>query len=823
MEEHLFPPSQLSCQVSSQVSKLERKERAAEAEAGAALFAAAAEQSPHHHDAVLTEDSQQEPPAAVKEEHGSPDPKDEGAERNGIRVLILRSPQKGGSGYIGRAASDEEAEDGSEEAAARQVFSLFNLPPNTDDLGEDIVDDAIGVITDTEFPALAAFLGLSNSEDEMPSIDKVRDRLGLASSESGPVMSVRVSSQLSWVRVAFGEFSYVGTHCGMRKLFVEEPASAIAQCPCSAHQPQLRTGPRPRASLPAAPAALSEMAPGSHNLPATVRDSPPATPTEKHITEVFNWNLDTEFNNLLAAAAGDASGGALLAIDMEFPGFLRQEPRSGARSARYQALRENVDRLRLIQLGAAVADADGTVRGAWSFNLKFDIDATSAAVTRAMSVLNLDAGLDFPRHKKEGIDPVVLGQKLANSSLVGPRAPSWVTFAGSYDLAYLLKLLTAGQPLPRDFHSFDVQLGMYYLARCVGGVLGESLFLLFSALLLTPPHHMLRLCIIASALSLCSGESLPEDVLEFNDECAEGSCALNALQHRRQPNASEEEHAYGSEEEVIQAFKGKEAVPPGSPKWIECDPLCPEMPAPSDSSDSLGAGPDEDELGSTGLWHAGANCWYRCHGAGSCSNFCGPGNSCCRWHARYDPPACRSVRWWPVIHWHTCVATAHHHSPSPPPSSSSSGSGSDSCANRGAMGDVITVYHQAKYVCSEPSTSGARQWLHRQSPGWTEHPTMGGLDEIVDGVARANLVATDFAKPWEPTTDDAGAADHQQRLLSRVCTTLAEKCPDVKNFPSGMYKYTFLAYQDSQRSDQIAVYDPADLFHVYWYVDTYNV
>ena len=29
-----------------------------------------------------------------------------------------------------------------------------------------------------------------------------------------------------------------------------------------------------------------------------------------------------------------------------------------------------MDRLRLIQFGAAVADADGTVRGAWSFNLK---------------------------------------------------------------------------------------------------------------------------------------------------------------------------------------------------------------------------------------------------------------------------------------------------------------------------------------------------------------------------------------------------------------------------------------------------------------------
>lgn len=73
------------------------------------------------------------------------------------------------------------------------------------------------------------------------------------------------------------------------------------------------------------------------------------------------------------------------------------------------------------------------------------------------------AGLDFSRHKKEGIDPGtmgklgvlsqnvpstalkliecnsasfgssfqgILGGKLANSSLVGQRAPSWVTFAG---------------------------------------------------------------------------------------------------------------------------------------------------------------------------------------------------------------------------------------------------------------------------------------------------------------------------------------------------------------------------------------------------------
>jgi len=164
---------------------------------------------------------------------------------------------------------------------------------------------------------------------------------------------------------------------------------------------------------------------------------------------------------MLVAAAGDASGGAMLALDMEFPGFLRQEPRAGARAARYQALRENVDRLRPIQLGAAIAGADGSLRGVWSFNLQFDADVDlhtekSVAFLRA-------AGLDFPRHKTEGIEAAALGRRLAGSMLVGQhgRAPWWITFAGAYDLGYLLKLLTFGRPLPRDFSSFDVALGAF--------------------------------------------------------------------------------------------------------------------------------------------------------------------------------------------------------------------------------------------------------------------------------------------------------------------------------------------------------------------------
>ena len=143
------------------------------------------------------------------------------------------------------------------------------------------------------------------------------------------------------------------------------------------------------------------------------------------------------------------------------------------------------------------------------------------------------------------------------------------------------------------------------------------------------------LCLwVMACLPLGSGESLSE-ALSSNDECAEGTCALNALQHRGKssdPDASEE------------------ALPPGSPKWLNCDPLCPEMPVPSQASDSLGSGPggDEEELGASRLWHAGANCWHRCHGPGECSSYCGAGNACCRWRAHHDPPVCRSVKWWPA-------------------------------------------------------------------------------------------------------------------------------------------------------------------------------
>jgi CCR4-NOT transcription complex subunit 7/8 len=178
----------------------------------------------------------------------------------------------------------------------------------------------------------------------------------------------------------------------------------------------------------------------------------------EEIHEVWGANLEKEFAALVIAASPE---GSVIALDVEFPGFLRQEPRSGARAVRYQVLRENVDRLRPIQFGVSVAGADGSLRGTWSFNLKFDVDS-DLHTEKAIAFLR-QAGLDFARHAKEGIEALALGKLLGDSILVGQhsRAPWWVTFAGFYDLGYLLKVLTCNQALPQNYGAFEINLSSY--------------------------------------------------------------------------------------------------------------------------------------------------------------------------------------------------------------------------------------------------------------------------------------------------------------------------------------------------------------------------
>lgn len=175
--------------------------------------------------------------------------------------------------------------------------------------------------------------------------------------------------------------------------------------------------------------------------------------------EVWDNNLDEEFSALLGAVSRAGGPRAKLAMDMEFPGFPCPDPRGSSQAAHYQALRSNVDKLWPIQLGIAVMGSDGRHHGVWTFNLRFDA-AVEAHTEESLDFLRA-AGIDFPRHRTEGIKAIALGRRLGNSSLVGLRAPCWLTFSGSYDWAYLLKLVTLGRALPDIASSFDKVLLVY--------------------------------------------------------------------------------------------------------------------------------------------------------------------------------------------------------------------------------------------------------------------------------------------------------------------------------------------------------------------------
>jgi len=175
--------------------------------------------------------------------------------------------------------------------------------------------------------------------------------------------------------------------------------------------------------------------------------------------DVWSWNFQYEWEAFMSllAGKGQQERPMMVALDTEFPGFLLEDHPFAPRSARYTALRENVDYLWPIQFGLAVADGAGAPLGAWTFNLSFNL-ATSLYSEDSVRFLQA-AGVDFPRHAVEGIEPSTLAWKLSRSPLVGSHSesPEWVTFSGWYDWGYLLKLVT-GNPMPYDIAAFDEML-----------------------------------------------------------------------------------------------------------------------------------------------------------------------------------------------------------------------------------------------------------------------------------------------------------------------------------------------------------------------------
>ena len=153
-----------------------------------------------------------------------------------------------------------------------------------------------------------------------------------------------------------------------------------------------------------------------------------------------------------------------VAMDTEFPGVVARPIGSFTTSTdyQYQTLRCNVDLLRIIQLGIAFYDEDGNCMydvPVWQFNFKFSLDEDMYAQD-SIEILK-QAGIDFAKHDAKGIDVMRFGELLVPSGLVLDKNIKWLSFQGSYDFGYLLKLLTCS-PLPSEESAFFELLHMYF-------------------------------------------------------------------------------------------------------------------------------------------------------------------------------------------------------------------------------------------------------------------------------------------------------------------------------------------------------------------------
>jgi len=166
--------------------------------------------------------------------------------------------------------------------------------------------------------------------------------------------------------------------------------------------------------------------------------------------EVWETNFEDEIKNCLAALAHVKDG--FVAFDTEFPGVVCDERKAKAQTSQYRAVRDNVNILNPIQIGLAVADASGMPVGVWNFNLRFDLSRDLHA-DDAVEFLTA-AGVDFPRHARDGIYSSRVGWSLATSPALGlDTSVKWITFSGSHDWGYLLKILS-GKQLPNDRENY---------------------------------------------------------------------------------------------------------------------------------------------------------------------------------------------------------------------------------------------------------------------------------------------------------------------------------------------------------------------------------
>ncbi|XP_061343278.1 probable CCR4-associated factor 1 homolog 7 [Gastrolobium bilobum] len=181
-----------------------------------------------------------------------------------------------------------------------------------------------------------------------------------------------------------------------------------------------------------------------------------------HIREVWNDNLEEEFA-MIREIVDDYP---CIAMDTEFPGIVLQHLGDSKNSLdlRYHNLKSNVDILKLIQLGLTFSDEQGNLptcgtdsQCVWQFNFReFNVDEDASF--KASIELLIQSGIDFKKHKENGVNAMRFVELLMSSGVVLNDNVYWVTFHSAYDFGYLIKILTC-RDLP------DTRMGFFNLVN----------------------------------------------------------------------------------------------------------------------------------------------------------------------------------------------------------------------------------------------------------------------------------------------------------------------------------------------------------------------
>lgn len=183
------------------------------------------------------------------------------------------------------------------------------------------------------------------------------------------------------------------------------------------------------------------------------------------IREVWAGNLEEEF----ALIREIVDEYPYIAMDTEFPGIVLRSVGNfkNANYYHYQTLKENVNLLKLIQLGLTFSDEKGNLPTCgtnkyciWQFNFREFNPNKDVFANDSIELLS-QSGIDLVRNNEKGIESKRFGELLMSSGIVLNDNVYWVTFHSGYDFGYLLKLLTC-RNLPDEQASFFTLINVYF-------------------------------------------------------------------------------------------------------------------------------------------------------------------------------------------------------------------------------------------------------------------------------------------------------------------------------------------------------------------------